>query len=67
MAPRADEGRGRQRNASGSCEQALIRRYPNGETPRGNARDAVEYIDRDEETEGTETSKYLEEQRTFRE
>ena len=27
----------------------------------------VEYIDRGEDTEGTETSKYLEEKRTFRE
>ncbi len=29
----AEEGRGRRRNASGSCQQALIRRCPNGETP----------------------------------
>ena len=27
-----DEGRGKQRNASGSRKQALIRRYPNGIT-----------------------------------
>ncbi len=33
LALRAEEGRGRRRNASGSCQQALIRRYPNGETP----------------------------------
>ena len=26
------EGRGKQRYASGSCKQALIRRFPNGET-----------------------------------
>jgi hypothetical protein len=29
---RGDEGRGTLRYASGSCEQALIRRFPNGET-----------------------------------
>ncbi|XLG02607.1 Hypothetical protein ACI5QO_02460 [Enterococcus faecalis] len=28
----ADEGRGEQRYASGSCTQALIRGCPNGET-----------------------------------
>ena len=27
-----DEGRGKQRYASGSCKQASIRRFPNGET-----------------------------------
>ena len=32
LAPRADEGRGRLRKASGSREQTLIRRCPNGET-----------------------------------
>ena len=30
-----DEGRGKQRYASGSRKQALIRRFPNGETPCG--------------------------------
>jgi len=35
LAPGADEGRGRRRNAPGSCEQALIRRCPNGETRPG--------------------------------
>jgi hypothetical protein len=33
LAPRGDEGRGTLRKASGSRERALIRRYPNGETP----------------------------------
>src|SRR5690606_9362181 len=33
LAPRGDEGRGTLRKASGSCEQALIRGCPNGETP----------------------------------
>src|SRR3546814_19103729 len=32
LAPRGDEGRGTLRKASGSCEQALIRGCPNGET-----------------------------------
>ena len=39
-----------------------------GKPPWSNVQGrAVEYIDRDEDTEGTETSKYLEEKRTFRE
>ena len=39
-----------------------------GKPPWGNAQGrAIESIDRVEDTEGTETSKYLEEQRTFRE
>ena len=32
LAVGAEEGRGRLRKASGSCLQALIRRFPNGET-----------------------------------
>ena len=36
LAPRADEGRGRLRKASGSREQTLIRRCPNGETRLGS-------------------------------
>jgi hypothetical protein len=32
LVQRGDEGRGELRNASGSCKQALIRGYPNGET-----------------------------------
>ena len=36
LALRGDEGRGTLRKGSGSCEQALIRTYPNGEThPQG--------------------------------
>ena len=35
LAPRADEGRGRLRKASGSREQTVIRRCPNGETRLG--------------------------------
>jgi hypothetical protein len=36
LAPRADEGRGRLRKASGSREQTLIRGCPNGETRQGS-------------------------------
>ena len=32
LALEADEGRGKLRNASGSCKQAIIRRSPNEET-----------------------------------
>ena len=32
----ADEGRDEHRYASGSCKQALIRRFPNGETTTRN-------------------------------
>ena len=32
LVPRGDEGRGTLRKAVGSCEQALIRGCPNGET-----------------------------------
>jgi len=32
LAPRGDEGRGTLRKTLGSCEQALIRGFPNGAT-----------------------------------
>ena len=32
LAIRADEGRGKLRKVTGSCQQALIRKCPNGET-----------------------------------
>jgi len=32
LASEDDEGRGKQRYASGSCKLALIRRFPNGAT-----------------------------------
>ena len=38
LAIRGEEGRGTLRKAAGSCEQALIRGYPNGETrPQGHS------------------------------
>ncbi len=66
LASKAEEGRGWLRKASGSRHQALIRGYPNGETRLGNTQSPlVEHIDQTEGTEGTETSKYLQEERTF--
>ena len=37
LASGADEGRDKLRKASGSGKYALIRRYPNGETPHVNS------------------------------
>ena len=54
LALRGDEGRGTLRYASGSCEQALIRGFPNGATRPFRSPER-------ELTQGTETSKYLEE------
>ena len=66
MAPNAEEGRGTLRKASGSREQALIRGYPNGETPRCEpSRSPAEHIGGWKGTRGTETSKYPEEKRLF--
>ena len=56
----------------GSCEklrgaatQVSIRRYPNGETRAGECRPPhTEYIGVLEPTQGTETSKYLEEKKS---
>jgi hypothetical protein len=33
LALRGDEGRGTLRYVTGSCEQTLIRKFPNGATP----------------------------------
>ena len=66
MAETADEGRGQQRNASGSCKQALIRGYPNRETGQESCPVAVGPIHNPAVgTEGTETSKYLEEKKAI--
>ena len=55
-----DEGRGKLRKATGRCKRPLIRRCPNGET----------WLVEDQSfraigatTRGTETSKYLEEEK----
>jgi hypothetical protein len=66
LASRAEEGRGWLREASGSCHQALNRGYPNGGTHLGNTQVPVaEYIGYTGGTEGTETSKYLQEEKSF--
>ena len=50
----------------GVCKQALIRGFPNGETRVGNTHaPPAEHIGRAEVTEGTETSKYLEEKKSI--
>ena len=59
LAFRSDEGRGYQRNASGSWKQAMIRRYPNEETQIL----LIDFINKKERTQGTETSQYLEEKK----
>jgi hypothetical protein len=46
LAFRSDEGRGYQRNASGSWKQAIIRRSPNEETQLL----LIEYINKIEQT-----------------
>ena len=64
LAPGADEGRGKQRNAPGSRKQALIRGCPNGETHWSKPPVSyTEYIGVWKGTRGTETSKYPEEEK----
>ena len=58
--PRGEERRGKLRKASGSCKQAEIRGCPNGETRQGS----YPVIPRGKPTRGTETSKYLEEEKS---
>ena len=60
MALRDDEGRGKLRKATGNCKRVLIRRCPNGETQYCEA-----ILPLGEVTQGTETSKYLEEKKTI--
>ena len=60
LAGRGDEGRTRLRKASGSCQEALIRGFPNGATHC-----IVRYsILSRRRTQGSETSQYLEEKRS---
>ena len=56
-----DEGRDKLRKASGRCKQPLIRRYPNGATLFREAEESIA-----KPTRGTETSKYLEEEKTIK-
>ena len=60
LAFRSEEGRGYRRNASGSWKQAKIRRSPNEETLLILL---IEYINKKEQTQRTETSQYLEEKK----
>ena len=53
-----DEGRGKLRKATGRCKQSLIRRCPNGGTCYVEDIVTVRSV-----TQGTETSKYLEEEK----
>ena len=48
----------------GVANQTLIRRFPNGETWRGNTLSSVsEYIAHGSQTQGSETSQYLQEEK----
>ena len=60
---RADEGRGKRRYASGSCNQALIRGFPNGVTQHELNLVLLpsEHIGWIEGSQRTETSQYLDE------
>ena len=63
QALKGEEGRGKLRKAAGIRKQELIRRCPNGAT---RYRGAVSYSsNRDKQTQGTETSKYLKEEKTI--
>ena len=59
-AGRGEEGRTRLRKASGSCQEALIRGFPNGAT-RHVARHVIPQGRR---TQGSETSQYLKEKKS---
>jgi hypothetical protein len=57
-----EEGRGKLREARGSGTHAVIPRWPNGATRRV-ARPVIRFSDR-RRTQGTETSQYLEEEKS---
>jgi hypothetical protein len=61
LASRGDEGRIRLRKASGSCQKALIRGFPNGTTQHG-ANHVTTSVGR---TQGSETSQYLKEEKSI--
>ncbi len=60
LASRGDEGRTRLRKASGSCQEALIRGFPNGTTQHG----AIHVTTSVGRTQGSETSQYLKEEKS---
>ena len=61
LTPDGDEGRSKRRNAAGSGKHAKIRRCPNGGTRMSDH--AYRKVG---ETQGTETSKYLQEKKENR-
>ena len=61
-AHRGDEGRGKLREAPGSGTHAVIPRWPNGAT-RLSARAVISPLG-EKRTQGTETSQYLEEEKS---
>ena len=61
LASRGDERRTRLRKASGSCQEALIRGFPNGTTQHG-ANHVTTSVGR---TQGSETSQYLKEEKSI--
>ncbi len=72
LAPEVDEGRGQRRYAPGRCKQPLIRGFLNGETLGGDKPPNVDVKARPqgwegsviETTQGSETSQYLEEEKS---
>ncbi len=61
----AEEGRARPRKSSGSCQEAMIRRCPNGETPSRVSRMTTFSYMNVGGTWGTEISKYPEEKKSI--
>ena len=57
-----EEGRGKLRKARGSGTHAMIPRWPNGETRRVET--SVIWLQDQKRTQGTETSQYLEEEKS---
>ena len=65
LASGGEEGRSGLRKSTGSCERALIRRNPNGATHLETIQvPMAEYIGCEERTRGSETSQYLEEEKS---
>ena len=60
LALRGDEGRDKLRKVAGIGTYNLIRKYPNGETHY-----IEDIVSARRQTQGTETSKYLEEEKTI--
>lgn len=59
---KAEEGRRRRRYSSGSCQQTLNRRIPNGEIPSSESLRTPTYVG--EVSRGSETSQYPEENKS---